>query len=103
MIGVDTKTNEDAAMLSCDRSPHVRSRLRCRVIVPIGSAVLVLTASSVFAQRAGLVEFSVGDVVAESANGGVRSLVKNSEVLSGDRIKTRNGRAQVRFATGAFI
>lgn len=69
----------------------------------LAASLLLISSHSVLAQRAGVVEFSVGDVVAEAANGGARNLVKNSEVLSGDRIKTRSGRAQIRFADGAFI
>jgi hypothetical protein len=68
--------------------------------------LLVLLAVS-FAGEAsasvGRVDFVTGDVTAVSAGGQRRALARGEELSNGDTIVTNNGRAQIRFADGAYV
>jgi FecR protein len=71
------------------------------------SGVLVLLAAVLCASQAaanvGRVDFVIGDVTAVSASGQRRALSRGEELSSGDTIVTHNGRAQIRFADGAYV
>ncbi len=55
------------------------------------------------AASAGKVEFAVGHVTAQGADGRSRSLTKGAEINAGDTIQTGDGRAQLKFADGGYI
>jgi FecR protein len=60
-------------------------------------------AGPALASTAAHVDFAIGGVTATGQDGRARSLAKGGEVLSGDRVVTTNGRAQLRFTDGAFV
>jgi FecR protein len=60
-------------------------------------------AAPALANTAAHVDFAVGAVTATGKDGRARTLTKGADVLSGDRIVTVNGRAQLRFTDGAFV
>lgn len=66
------------------------------------AAALALTSCAV-AANVGRVDFAVGTVTAQQPSASPRALAKGSELLSGDRIVTADGRAQLRFADGAYV
>jgi len=78
--------------------PNVRS-----FVVAWVGAWLWFVAGHVHANRAGTVEFAIGNVVAIDAAGTPRALIKHGEVNAGDRVHTNQGRAQIRFTDGAFV
>jgi hypothetical protein len=49
------------------------------------------------------VDFSVGRVIVAGADGRERPLAKGAELESGDTVRTNDGRAQLRFADGAYV
>lgn len=49
------------------------------------------------------VDFAVGNVTAQSADGRTRTLARGSEIEVGDTVNTQQGRAQLRFQDGAFM
>jgi hypothetical protein len=49
------------------------------------------------------VDFAVGPVSAVGTDGRTRTLTKGSEIEVGDTVKTQAGRAQLRFADGAYM
>lgn len=51
----------------------------------------------------GRVDFVIGDVTAVSSGGQRRALTRGEELSNGDTIITNNGRAQIRFADGAYV
>jgi hypothetical protein len=55
------------------------------------------------ANTAAHVDFAVGGVTATGKDGRARPLAKGEDVLTGDRVVTTNGRAQLRFTDGAFV
>jgi hypothetical protein len=60
-------------------------------------------ANHAFAATAGRVDFVFGDAALRSSSGQERPLARGAEVMDGDTLITRNGRAQVRFTDGAFV
>jgi FecR protein len=60
-------------------------------------------AGTTLANTAARVDFAIGAVTATGKDGQARTLTKGADVLSGDRIVTTNGRAQLRFTDGAFV
>lgn len=60
-------------------------------------------AGPALASTAAHVDFAVGAVTATGKDGRARALAKGQEVLAGDRVVTRNGRAQLRFTDGAYV
>jgi YD repeat-containing protein len=69
----------------------------------IAAAVAALLGTEAYAAPAGSVDFSTGNVVATGVDGRARPLAKGAEINSGDRIVTNDGRAQIRFADGAYV
>ena len=71
------------------------------------SGVLVIVTVLLFASQAaakvGQVDFVIGDVTAVSASGQRHVLNRGEELSNGDTIITNNGRAQIRFADGAYV
>lgn len=68
-------------------------------------ALLIAAAHSpcLLAAPAARIEFSIGNAVVVSAQGTERQARKGDTVNAGERILTRNGRAQLAFADGAFV
>jgi FecR protein len=60
-------------------------------------------AGPALANTAAHVDFAIGGVTATGQDGRARPLAKGEDVLSGDRVVTTNGRAQLRFTDGAFV
>jgi len=60
-------------------------------------------AGPALATTAAHVDFAVGAVTATGQDGRARALTKGQEVLSGDRVVTTSGRAQLRFTDGAYV
>jgi hypothetical protein len=60
-------------------------------------------ANHAFAATAGRVDFVFGDAALRSSSGQERALARGAEVMDGDTLITRNGRAQIRFTDGAFV
>jgi len=60
-------------------------------------------AGPALANTAAQVDFAIGSVTATGKDGRARALAKGGEVLAGDRVVTRNGRAQLRFTDGAYV
>lgn len=56
-----------------------------------------------FAAPAGRVEFATGEPVVIGSDGRERPARKGEPIVSGDRVMTRAGRAQLAFADGAFV
>lgn len=52
---------------------------------------------------AGRIDFAFGKVTATGTDGVARSLVKGTDVFSGDSIATSGGRVQIRFTDGAYM
>jgi hypothetical protein len=69
----------------------------------LAAAIAALLGTEVQAAPAGSVDFSVGNVVATGADGRARALAKGAELNAGDRVATNDGRAQIRFADGAYV
>lgn len=69
----------------------------------LAAAIAALLGTEAHAAPAGSVDFSIGNVVATGADGRTRPLAKGAELNSGDRIVTNDGRAQLRFADGAYV
>jgi hypothetical protein len=70
------------------------------------SLLLLLLAAGAAGQASanvGRVEFVTGDVTAVSAAGQHRALARGEELSLGDTILTNAGRAQIRFADGAYV
>jgi len=68
--------------------------------------LLVLLAAAFTTQalaNVGRVDFVIGDVTAVSSGGQRRALTKGEELSNGDTIVTNSGRAQIRFADGAYV
>jgi hypothetical protein len=57
----------------------------------------------VLAQAAARIDFAVGQVTAQGADGRARALTKGAEVGVGETVNTQNGRAQMRFSDGAYV
>jgi len=55
------------------------------------------------AEIAGRIEFATAGAIATDAGGRTRMLTRGTELRAGDRILTNAGRAQIRFADGAFV
>lgn len=73
---------------------------------PKFAALLLLLAAAAAGQalaNVGRVEFVTGDVTAVSAAGQRRALTRGEELSQGDTIHTNAGRAQIRFADGAYV
>jgi hypothetical protein len=49
------------------------------------------------------VDFAVGNVTAQAADGRTRRLTRGSEIEVGDTVNTQQGRAQLRFQDGAYM
>lgn len=62
-----------------------------------------LSSTGAMAQPAARMDFAVGEVIATSPSGTRRALGKGSDLHEGDLISTNNGRAQLRFADGAYM
>jgi hypothetical protein len=72
----------------------------------LGGLLLLLLAASGSGRalaNVGRVEFVTGDVTAVSAAGQRRTLARGEELSQGDTIHTNAGRAQIRFADGAYV
>ncbi len=69
----------------------------------LAAAIAALLGTEVQAAPAGAVDFSIGNVVATGADGRARTLAKGAELNAGDRVVTNDGRAQIRFADGAYV
>jgi len=70
------------------------------------SLLLLLLATAGAGQalaNVGRLEFVTGDVTAVSAAGQHRALARGEELSQGDTIHTNAGRAQIRFADGAYV
>jgi hypothetical protein len=81
---------------------HANSQYAGRKLA-IAAAVAALLGTEAHAAPAGSIDFSIGNVVATGADGRSRPLAKGAELNSGDRIVTNDGRAQIRFADGAYV
>lgn len=68
-------------------------------------ALMVATAyaPAAIAIQAGRIDFTTGEPVAVSSDGRERQLRRGEEIVVGDRISTRSGRAQVSFTDGSFV
>ncbi|HWQ40285.1 MAG TPA: FecR family protein [Burkholderiales bacterium] len=66
-------------------------------------AALLLCSLQAMAAPAARVEFAMGMVSAESADGSIRPLGKGMTVEAGDTINTNEGRAQLRFTDGGYV
>ena len=66
-------------------------------------AVIIMAAAppQAFAD-VGRIVFSVGDVVGIDSDGKQRRLAKGSKLSAGDTVRTRRGRAQIRFTDGGY-
>jgi hypothetical protein len=64
---------------------------------------LALLAFAGNATAAGKVEFVVGEVSAQAADGSRRTLARGAEIRPGDTVDTGSGRAQLRFTDGAMV
>jgi hypothetical protein len=60
-------------------------------------------ANPAFAATAGRVDFVFGEAALRSSSGQERPLARGVEVMDGDTLITRNGRAQIRFTDGAYV
>ncbi len=56
-----------------------------------------------YGAAAGRVDFAVGNVVANAADGSRRVLAKGAELFSGDTVLTNEGQTQFRFSDGAIV
>lgn len=69
----------------------------------VALAIVFCVPGVVFGATAARVEFAFGEVSATGTDGRSRPLKKGAEVLVGETVITRTGRAQLRFADGAFM
>jgi hypothetical protein len=69
----------------------------------IAIAVAACFPGAGYAAGAARVDFAVGNVTAQGADGRVRPLRRGSEIEVGDTVNTQQGRAQLRFQDGAFM
>lgn len=69
----------------------------------LAAAIAACFPGLVHAAGAARVDFSVGNVAAVGKDGRVRALARGSEIEAGETIDTRQGRAQLRFADGAYM
>lgn len=69
----------------------------------VALAIVLCVPGAVLGATAARVEFAFGEVSATGADGRSRALKKGAEVLVGETVITRTGRAQLRFADGAFM
>ena len=68
------------------------------------SLILVLVLSlPLTTLAAARIDFAVGDVQAVTPEGASRSLAKGARIVSGETIRTKDGRAQLRFDDGAIV
>jgi len=67
------------------------------------AVAVFLFPTAVFAAPVAHVEFAVGSVTAEAADGSVRTLQKGAAVEEGETVKTNDGRAQLRFTDDGFV
>ena len=65
--------------------------------------ISVAFANQAFANTAGRVQFVAGEASLRSTGGQERPLAQGVEVMNGDTLITRNGRAQIRFTDGGFV
>jgi hypothetical protein len=65
--------------------------------------ISVAFANQAFANTAGRVQFVAGEASLRSTGGQERPLARGVEVMTGDTLITRNGRAQIRFTDGGFV
>lgn len=73
-----------------------------RLIVVALSAAFPVHSS--FAQQAvARIDFAAGNVTASTPGGGSRPVARGSEIRVGETVNTQEGRAQMRFADGAFV
>ena len=56
-----------------------------------------------YGAAAGRVDFAVGNVVANAADGSRRVLTKGAELFSGDTVLTNEGQTQFRFSDGSIV
>jgi hypothetical protein len=73
---------------------------------PRGALMAIVSAAfanHAFAATAGRVDFVFGDAALRGASGQERPLARGTEVMDGDTLITRNGRAQIRFTDGGFV
>src|SRR5688572_16435751 len=68
----------------------------------IAIAVATCFPATVLANAA-RVDFAVGNVTATGPDGKSRTLTRGAEISQGDTVSTQNGRAQLRFADGAYM
>jgi hypothetical protein len=71
-----------------------------------GAALAMVSAAfagPVLANTAGRIDFVIGEANVRGADGRVRAAARGEPVLSGDTLFTGNGRAQIRFADGAYV
>jgi len=66
-------------------------------------ALALLAPLSCLAAGAANIDFAIGEVQALSAATGSRNLSKGAKVISGETVRTGEGRAQLRFDDGAII
>jgi hypothetical protein len=69
----------------------------------LAMAIAACFPAAVHAAGVARVDFAVGNVIAQDADGRTRPLAKGSQIEVGDTINTRQGRAQLRFEDGAFM
>lgn len=68
------------------------------------SLILALTLSlPLTTLAAARIDFAVGDVQAVTPAGASRTLAKGARIVSGETIRTKDGRAQLRFDDGAIV
>jgi hypothetical protein len=73
---------------------------------PRGALMAIVSAAfanHAFAATAGRVDFVFGDAALRGASGQERPLARGAEIMDGDTLITRNGRAQIRFTDGGFV
>jgi len=74
-----------------------------RSLAWLAAVNLLLFSATVFAAPAARVEFAIGSVSVETADGRVRPLLKGATVEEGETVNTNEGRAQLRFTDDGFI
>lgn len=79
---------------------HDKAGVRIRLLV---AALLLGGACSAMASGGGRIDFAVGEVDIAPASGVVRKADKGGRVVSGETVRTRAGRAQLRFDDGAIV
>lgn len=81
----------------------ISDRLRARVLLAIGLALLVGLPAPAVAKSAGQVLFAIGEVSVRDSAGGTRAVSKGDAVASGDTLITGKGRAQIRLSDGGRV